>query len=84
MRWIKLFEDFKNNNIEGTLITIEDIIKCIKSDGVIYSSAIKDYKDNDPEVAVKPLSIDEDGLITVDIEGSEYSVSIENVEKVEF
>lgn len=84
MKWIKLFEDFKNNNQEGSLITQDDIINCIKSGGVIYSTIIKDYPDNNPEEPLNPVSIDEDGLITVEIDGSEYSVDIKNVEKVEF
>ena len=84
MKWIKLFEDFKNNNQEGSLITQDDIINCIKSGGVIYSTMIKDYPDNNPEEPLNPVSIDEDGLITVEIDGSEYSIDIKNVEKVEF
>lgn len=84
MKWIKLFEDFKNNNQEGSLITQDDIINCIKSGGVIYSTIIKDYPDNNPEEPLNPVSIDEDGLITVEIDGSEYSIDIKNVEKVEF
>jgi hypothetical protein len=84
MKWIKLFEDFKTNNKEGTLLSEEDIIKCIKSGGVIYSSIIKDYPDNNPDEPLNPVSIDEDGLITVEIDGNEYSIDIKNVEKVEF
>jgi hypothetical protein len=84
MKWIKLFEDFKTNNKEGTLLSEEDIIKCIKSGGVIYSSIIKDYPDNNPDEPLNPVSIDEDGLITVEIDGDEYSIDIKNVEKVEF
>lgn len=84
MKWIKLFEDFKTNNKEGNLITEDDIIKCIKSGGVIYSTIVKDYPDNNPDEPIKPVSIDEDGLITVDIDGNQYSVDIKNVEKVDF
>jgi hypothetical protein len=84
MKWIKLFEDFKTNNQEGDLITEDDIIKCIKSGGVIYSTIVKDYPDNNPDEPIKPVSIDEDGLITVDIDGNQYSVDIKSVEKVEF
>jgi hypothetical protein len=84
MKWIKLFEDFKANNKEGKLITEEDIIKCIKSGGVIYSTIIKNYPDNNPDEPLKPVSIDEDGLITVEIDGNEYSIDIKNVEKIEF
>jgi hypothetical protein len=84
MKWLKLYEDFKNNNQEGNLISEDDIIKCIKSGGVIYSSIIKDYPDNNPDEPLNPVSIDEDGLITVEIDGDEYSIDIKNVEKVEF
>jgi len=84
MRYIKLFEDFKKNNKEGSLISEDDIIKCIKSGGVIYATIIKNYPDNNPDDPINPVSIDEDGLITVEIEGNEYSVDIKNVEKIEF
>ena len=84
MRYIKLFEDFKQNNVEGTLITQDDIIKCIKDGGVIYTTMIKDLPDNDPESAIKPVDIDDDGLITVEIDGKEYSVDLKDVEKIEY
>jgi hypothetical protein len=84
MRYVKLFEDFKKNNEEGSLISEDDIIKCIKSGGVIYATIIKNYPDNNPDDPINPVSIDEDGLITVEIEGNEYSVDIKNVEKIEF
>jgi hypothetical protein len=51
MRYIKVFEDFKKNNQEGSLITIEDVVKCIKSGGVIYATIIKDFAENDPKAA---------------------------------
>ena len=84
MRWIKLFEDFKQNNEEGTLMTIDDIIKCIKKRGVIYSTIIKGYPDNDPKDPITPIDIDEDGLITVEIDGKEYYVDLDDVEKIEY
>lgn len=84
MRRIKLFEDFKQNNEEGTLITIDDIVKCIKKRGVIYSTIVKEYPDNDPKEPITPVDIDEDGLITVDIDGNEYYVDLDDVEKIEY
>jgi hypothetical protein len=84
MKWIKLFEDFKNNNEEGTLITQDDIIDCIKSRGVIYATIIKDHPGNDPEEPITPVDIDEDGLITVEIDNREYYVSLDKVERIEF
>jgi hypothetical protein len=84
MKWIKFFEDFKMNNQEGDLITQDDVIKCIKNGGVIYTTIIKDLPDNDPDEAVKPISIDEDGLITIEYDGNEYNVQLKHVEKIEF
>lgn len=83
MRYMKLFEDFKNNNQGGDLIKIEDIIDCIKSDGVVYATIIKDFPDNDPEVPLKPTSVDEYGLVTVDYEGVDYEVELKHIEKIE-
>ena len=84
MKRIKLFEDFKQNNEEGTLIKIDDIINCIKSRGVIYSTIVKEYPDNNPKDPITPVDIDEDGLITVEIDGREYYVDLNDVEKIEF
>jgi hypothetical protein len=84
MKWIKLFEDFKQNNEEGTLITIDDTINCIKKRGVIYSTIVKEYPDNKPKDPITPVDIDKDGLITVDIDNKEYYVDLDDVEKIEF
>lgn len=84
MKHLRLFEDFKKNNEEGTLITIDDIVKCIKNRGVIFSTIIHNYPDNDPKDAIRPVDIDEDGLITVDIDGKEYHVDLDDVEKIEY
>ncbi len=84
MKWIKLFEDFKNNNEEGTLITIDDVIKCIKKSGVIYATIVHNLPDNDPEEPLKPIDVDEDGLITVEYDNNEYEVDLRDVEKIEF
>jgi hypothetical protein len=79
MRYIKLFEDFKQNNVEGKLITQDDIIKCITDGGVIYATIIKELPDNKPESALRPIDIDKDGLITVEIDNDEYSVDLNDV-----
>lgn len=84
MKWIKLFEDFKKNNEEGTLITQDDIINCIKKRGLIYATIVKDFPDNDPEEGLTPVDIDKDGLVTVEYEGKEYTIDLNDIEKVEF
>lgn len=82
MKRIKLYEDFLNNQ-EGSLITIEEIIDCIKNNGSVYARIIKDFPDNDPDNPLTPLSIDEDGLVTVDFEGKEYEIPIKHITRVE-
>ena len=84
MRYIKLYEDFKTNNQEGSLIKVDDIINCIKSGGVIYATIIKNLPDNDPKEPLSPVSIDDDGLVTIEYDGSEYEIKLDNIEKVEF
>jgi hypothetical protein len=83
MKWIKLFEDFKKNNIEGTLLTPEDIIKCIEKDGVLFATIVQEMPDNDPKIELKAIDIDEDGLITVEQNNKIGYVKIEDVEKIE-
>jgi hypothetical protein len=84
MKFIKLFEDFKNNNEEGTLITQADIIKCIKDNGVLYTTIVHDFPDNNPEEPLKPVDVDEDGLVTVEYDGKEYTVDLNDIEKIEY
>ncbi len=84
MRYIKVFEDFKKNNQEGSLITIEDVIKCIKSGGILYATIIKDFAENDPKAALRPVSVDDDGEVTVEFDNKEYEVNLRNIESIEF
>ncbi len=79
MRYIRLFEDFKVKNI-----TIEDIVTCIQNGGVIYSAVINNYPENDSELPLTPLSIDDDGTVTVDIDGQNYEVELRNIDKIEW
>lgn len=79
MKYLKLFETFKKKNI-----TIDDLIECIENGGVIYATVIHDLPDNNPELPLEPLSIDEFGTVTVDIEGKLYEVELKNIEKIEW
>jgi hypothetical protein len=83
MKWLKLFEDFKKNNEEGTLITEDDIINCIKKGGLVFATIIHNFPDNDPEQGMRPVDIDKDGLITVEVDGNEYTIDLNDVEKIE-
>jgi len=84
MRYLKIYEDFKNNNPDGSLITTDDVIKCIKEGGVLYATIIKGFADNDPKEPLKPVSIDDDGLVTVEYDGNEYEVSLKNIESIKY
>lgn len=84
MRLIKYFEDFKQNNEEGSLITLNDIIKCIKGEGVVYATAIKDLPGIKEEEPLRPVSVDEDGLVTIEYDGNEYGIDLHNIKKIEF
>jgi hypothetical protein len=83
MKHLKLFEDFKLNNQDGNLITYEDIVNCIKKGGIIYSDIILKFPDNDSSQPLKPVSIDEDGLITVKYLADIYNVKLKDVKKIE-
>jgi hypothetical protein len=79
MKYIKLFEDFKVKNI-----TIEDVMTCISSGGVLYATIVRNLTNNDPSEPLCPLSVDEDGLVTVEFEGNDYEVELKNIDKVEW
>lgn len=78
MKNLKSFEKFKFKNF-----TVEDIINCIKDGGFIYATIIKNLPGNNPNNPLNPVSIDDDGLITVEVDGSEYEVDLEDVDKIE-
>lgn len=83
MKWIKLFEDFKQNNEAGDLLRQEDIIKCIEKGGIIYATIVQEIPENDPKEPLKAVDIDEDGLITVEQDNKIGYVKLEDVEKIE-
>ena len=78
MKWIKTFESFKVKNI-----TSEDVIKTIKGGGRVFATIIKDFPNNDPKEPLTPVSIDDDGLVTVEHDGKEYEVDLEDIEKID-
>ena len=78
-KYIIMFEDFKQNNI-----TIDDVINCIDKGGVLYATSIKNLPNHDPKIALNPISIDNDGLTTIEINGDTYEVDIKNIDKIEW
>lgn len=64
-------------------ITLEDIRDCIKNGGFIWATKVKNFPNNKPDMALNPMSVDDDGLITVEIDGKEYEVELKNVDKIQ-
>jgi len=81
MKRLKYFEAF--NNLEGSAITMDDIIKTIDDGKNIYATIIQEIPKNDPEVPLKPLDIDNDGLITIDYNGKIGYVKLKDVERID-
>lgn len=78
LTYISCFEDFKQKNI-----TVEDIIKCINNDGFIETDIVKGYADK-TESPIRPVSVDDDGEITVEIDSKTYTVDLEDVKKINY
>lgn len=82
MKWIKLFEEFKQNNGEGDLITIDDIIKAKENGDNIYATIIEEMPENDPDEPLEIKDIDGDGLITISYKGKYGYVKLDNVDRI--
>lgn len=82
MKLLKSFKLFENLKVKN--ITEDDIINAIKSGGWVWATIINNLPNNDPDEELKPVSIDEDGLVTILYKGSEYEVDLKNIEKVDF
>jgi hypothetical protein len=94
MKGIKLFEDFKKNNIEGDLITPDDIRTCIKSNGRVFSTSFNDlpethehYKKSQEE-GLRPVSIDEYDQVTAQFsdgsDNNQYTVDLKDIKQIEY
>jgi hypothetical protein len=79
VKWIKLYEEFQDSKV-----SIEDIIDCIEKGGQIYSDIVKEYPKNDPSEPLTPLSIDDDVIIAVEIDGKNYEIDIKDVKKIDY
>ena len=64
-------------------ITDEDVIRAIKGGGKVFATIIKNFPGNNPKDALTPVSIDDDGLVTVEWEGKEYEIELRNIEKID-
>ena len=78
MKYLKLYEDYKVDNI-----TENDIIKTIKNGGRIKISIINNLPTHNEDIYVKPLDIQDD-IIIIDINGTQYNTKLEFVTKIEY
>lgn len=79
MKHIKLYEQFKVKNF-----SVQDVVDCITAGGIIYSEIVKDFPENDPDLPLNPVSVDDDGLITVEVDGKNFEVDLKDVKKIEY
>lgn len=79
MKWLMYFEKF-----EGNPKKYDEVTKCIQKGGYIYATIVKNFPKNNPDEPLKPVSIDEDGLITVEYDGRNYEIDLNDVEKIEY
>jgi len=78
MRYLKLYEDFKVNNI-----TEEDLVNTIKNNGVLYTSSITNLPDHKKEDPVTPVDIEGD-IVTLNIDGEIYQTKLEFIDRIEY
>jgi hypothetical protein len=79
MKWLRLFDDFS-----GSKYKIDDVIRCIQNDGFVYSMIVKELPNNNPKKALKPISVDDDGNITIELDGEMYQVDLKDVDKIDY
>ena len=90
MKYLKIFEDFnqeqkKQKTEKVNNITIDDLIECAKNGGVVYATIVKNFPNNDPKEGMRVVSVDDKNeLITVEFDGKEYEINLDNVEKIEY
>lgn len=68
---------------ESNHYDIDDIIKCIERGGSIYATIVDKFPENDPKEPLSPVSVDEDGLVTINKDGRHYEIKLKNIDRVE-
>ena len=84
MKIYKISEKYKLNNVEGDLISEEDVLKCIRAKGSVYSDIVEDLPENTEDMPLNPIDIDSDGNVTIEHGGDYYNVSLDNIKRVEY
>lgn len=71
---LKLFKEFSES-----LFSLDDIVDLIETGGLIRVKNIKNLPDHNESDTVKPISVDDDGLITISTNSGEFEVEVNNV-----
>lgn len=74
---LKYFENFNSSKYD-------EVIKCIQKGGYITATIVRNFPENDPKIPLNALSIDDDGLITVEYNSKNYEVELKNVETINY
>jgi hypothetical protein len=78
MKYLKLFEEYKVDNI-----TEQDIIDTIEQNGKIKVSSIKDLPSHNKDEYIRPVDIDGDSII-VEVDGKQYVTKLKFVTTLEY
>lgn len=88
MKNLIYFKNFNENSLynnqSGELIKHKDVIDCIHKGGVIFTKIVKNYSKHEEDKPIRPISIDNDGTVTVEIEENKYEVDLKNIIKLEY
>jgi hypothetical protein len=64
-------------------VSLDDIIECIDDGNVLYIKAIPKLPEHNPDTPVRPVSITDDGVITIEIDGEYHDALHRNVSKID-
>jgi hypothetical protein len=68
-----------NFTFANSLFSLDDIVDLIETGGLIRVKNIKNLPDHNESDIVKPISVDDDGLITISTNSGEFEVEVNNV-----
>jgi len=71
---LKLFKEFSESTF-----SVDDIVKSIEDGYLLKVKNIKNLPDHNESDPVKPVSVDDDGLITISTNFGDFEVEINNV-----
>lgn len=71
---LKLFKEFSESTF-----SVDDIVKSIEDGYLLKVKNIKNLPNHNESDPVKPVSVDDDGLITISTNFGDFEVEIDNV-----